>query len=478
MTLRRLLPVLLTVTFAATPTPSRAQSAPSVKADPPGHANLWPHWRGPTFDGASSATNLPSSLDPATARWAADMPGASAGTPIVLADRVFLTAIDARSSKLLAMCLARQDGRVLWSKEVGEGFRKNDRNNMASPSAVTDGKTVVFYYASGDLAAFDLQGNPLWARNLVNDYGPFNYQWIYGSSTTLYKGKLYVQVLHRDHPVGGGFGRGRRGGGQGQPAQGQPQQPQGPAESYLLAIDPATGKNLWRVVRPNEAVEESKESYGTPMPFEHGGKSLILLIGGDCVTAHDAETGQEVWRYGGWNPDKVGHWRMVPSVVTGAGLVFGSPPKGGPMFAIRPGGTGDVTQSHQAWKSDKWTTDVCVPLYYKGNLYVLDGDKRQGGAVGRIGCLDPATGQEKWSGVFQGSRAVFRASPTGGDNKIYCMNEGGQVWVLSADEFKVLYQGDLPNEGGPTRASISLADGQAFVRTGDKLYCFEAKPAS
>jgi outer membrane protein assembly factor BamB len=461
MTFRRLLTLSFAATLLAFPTLARAQSAASVKAEP-GQANLWPHWRGPTFDGASAATDLPTSLDPKQAKWAADLPGASAGTPIVAADRIFLTAIDAQSSKLLALCLSRADGRVLWRKEVGEGFRKNDRNNMASPSAVTDGKIVVFYYASGDLAAFDPQGNPLWTRNLVNDYGPFNFQWIYGSSPTLYKGKLYVQVLHRDHPVGGGFGgRGRRGGG----GQAQGQQPQGPAESYLLAIDPATGKNLWRQVRPNEAVEESKESYGTPIPFEHDGKSLILLIGGDCVTAHDAETGQEVWRYGGWNPDKIGHWRMVPSVVTGAGLVFGSPPKGGPLFAIRPGGAGDVTQSHQAWRSEKWTTDVCIPLFYKGNLYVLDGDKKT------FGCLDPATGREKWSGKLD-SRPVFRASPTGGDNKIYCMNEGGQVWVLSADEFKVIYHGDLPNEAGPTRASIALADGQAFVRTGDKLYCF------
>ena len=443
---RRLTPLVLSA-FALFPlAAARAQQA--------GPADSWPHWRGPHFNGSSAAAkNLPDNLDPKNAAWTVDMPGPSAGTPIVFGDRLFLTGFDARSSKLLAMCLSRKDGRVLWQKEVGDGLARNQRNNMASPSPVTDGKVVVFYYASGDLAAFDPDGNPKWQRNLVKDFGPFNYQWIYGSSTTLYKGKLYVQVLHRDHPVG----RGRRGGGG---------QEGGNAESYLLAIDPETGKDVWRHVRRDEAVEESKESYGTPIPFEHGGKSMLLVIGGDCVTAHDPETGNEIWRIGGWNPQKIGHWRIVPSVVTGAGLAFASPPKGGPLFAMRPDGRGDVTKTHIAWKSEDWTTDVCVPLFYENDLFVLDGDKK------KIGRLDPKTGKEKWAAPLD-SRPVFRASPTGADGKIYCMNEGGEVWVLSAADGKVLYKGELAGESGPSRASIATVDGQVFVRTADKLYCFQ-----
>lgn len=410
----------------------------------------WPQWRGPNFDGSSAAAGLPDKLDPANAAWTTDLPGPSSGTPAVWGDRVFVSALEKESKKLLGMCVSRKDGKVLWQRDIGIGYVSNNRNNAASPSPVTDGKLVYFHYASGDLAAFDMEGKQVWARNLVTDYGTFNYMWIYGSSPLLYKGKLYVQVVHRDRA----YSKGNKG--------------NALADSFLLALDPATGKELWRQVRPSDANDESKESYATPVPFEHEGKSQIVVIGGDAVTGHDAETGQEIWRYGGWNPEKIGHWRMVASVASGAGNIFASPPKGGPLFAIRAGGQGDITQSHTAWRNGDFTTDVCVPLFYKGKLYILDGDKKQ------LACLDPATGKPMWTGALK-SGPVFRASPTAGDGKIYCMNEGGEVWVVSADEFKILYQGQLSSKGDASRASIALAQGQAFVRTADKLYCFGGK---
>jgi outer membrane protein assembly factor BamB len=156
-------------------------------------------------------------------------------------------------------------------------------------------------------------------------------------------------------------------------------------------------------------------------------------------------------------------------VVTFEGLAVACAPKTGPVMAIKAGGNGDVTKTHAAWVSRDFTSDVCVPLYYRGNLYVLDGDGR------KFYCVEPKTGKVKWSGQLQGSRAVFRASPTGADGKIYCMNERAQVWVLSADEFKVLYQGDLDSPGvnAPSRSTIAVVDGNAFVRTSDMLYCFK-----
>ena len=407
-------------------------------------AEDWPQWRGPHFNGSSESKGLPDKLDASTQLWSAELPGPGSGTPIVWHDRIFISSLDAQSKKLLGMCLSRADGKVLWSKEIGNGFQENRMNNTASPSAVTDGKLVWFYFGTGDLAAFDFDGNAKWSRNIQKDYGPFNVQWIYASSPLLYKDKLYVQVLHRDVPP---FAR----------ASGRP------ADSYLLALDPQTGKERWRHVRPNDAVAESKESYATPIPLDRAGHSEIVLVGGDCVTAHDPDTGQELWRCGGWNPGKVGHWRMVTSVVCGDDLVFTCTPKHGPIFAIRDGGSGDVTSTGIAWKSNDITSDVCVPLLYKDRMYVLDGDGK------KFFCVEPKSGKVLWSGSL-GGHAVFRASPTGADNKIYCVNETGDLWVLSPDEFKIISQSHLG--GQRSRGSISVVDGDVFVRAGENLYAF------
>ena len=136
------------------------------------------------------------------------------------------------------------------------------------------------------------------------------------------------------------------------------------------------------------------------------------------------------------------------------------------MFAIRDGGSGDVTEKNVVWKSKELTSDVCVPLVYKDHLYVLDGDHK------KLFCTEPATGKVLWSGVLEGG-AVFRASPTGADDKIYCLNENGDVWVLSANEFKILSQNSLKT--GRSRASIAVVDGQVIVRSGNKLFAFATR---
>ncbi|HEY2589677.1 MAG TPA: PQQ-binding-like beta-propeller repeat protein [Tepidisphaeraceae bacterium] len=415
-------------------------------------AEEWPQWRGPHLDGSSEAKGLPDKLDASTQAWAVDLPGTGNGTPIVWQDRIFISCLDPKSSKLLAVCLSRKDGSVLWSKQVGLGYQKNDRNDTASPSPVTDGKMVWFYFGTGDLAAFDMDGNEKWSRNLQKQYGPFNIQWIYASSPLLDDGKIYVQVLQRDVPP-------RRGAA----ASGTP------ADSYLLAMDATTGKDLWRQIRPNDAVGESKESYATPIPFTHDGHTEILLVGGDCVTAHDPQTGKELWRCGGWNPQKINHWRIGASVVAADDLVFACPPKGGAMFAVKDGGNGDVTGTNVAWKNPELTSDAAVPLIYKDHLYVLNGDRPRT----TLYCAEPKTGKVLWS-IATGSRSVLRASPTGADNKIYLESEAGDVWVISADEAKILSKSSLG--GRSNHATIAAVDGGVFARVGDsgnKLYAFK-----
>ena len=409
----------------------------------------WGQWRGPHFDGSSEATNLPDTLNKEAPAWATELPGIGSGTPVIFGDRIFVSCVDP-DFKLWGRCISRSDGHIVWKREIGTGMTHNNRNNAASPSAVTDGKLVYFYFSTGDLAAFDVDGKPVWQRNIQKDHGTFNIQWIYSSSPLLYKGKLYIQVLHRNVPPHG-------------LNDGGPD-----ADSYLLALEPGTGKDIWKVIRPSGAVAESRESYATPIPYE--ARNEIILVGGDCVTCHDAETGKELWRAGGWNPQKIAHWRLVPSIMVAPidNLVFACAPKNGPVMAIHDGGAGDVTATGFAWKSDPGataiTSDVCVPLFYKGDLYLLNGDKKI------LFCLDPKTGEKKQA-VELGGKSVFRASPTGADGKIYCMNEAGDVSVVSVEPFKVVSQTSLG--GKANRATIAVADGIVIIRAGEKLWAFK-----
>jgi outer membrane protein assembly factor BamB len=415
------------------------------------HAENWPQWRGPAFDGSSSEQALPAEFSKTNqVKWVADMPGPAASTPIVWADHVFVSSIDKAARTLVALALDRKTGNVLWRKEVGPGSHLDDKSNFASPSPVTDGNLVIFYFGNGELAAFDFAGKKVWARNIQKDYGSFAYQWTYAASPTLYRGRLYIQVLQRNVPVNG---RGR---------------PEGPNDSYLLALDPKSGQELWKHVRPAEARQESLEAYSTPVPFTHQGRTEILIVGGDCVTGHDPATGKELWRWGTWNPMRITHWRLVPSPVAGDGVVLACGPKGAPVCAVKAGATGTLDDSALAWKSEgrDLTSDVSTPLFYKGRFYVLNSDRKS------LSCVEPATGKVFWTDN-PGSRAKIEASPTGADGKIYVMNFRGDVFVFAAgDEYKLLHTAAMGDEGDNNlRSGIAVSQGNLFIRTGSKLYC-------
>ena len=423
-----------------------------------GGGTNWAQWRGPNFNGSTSAANLPDTIDKDKPLWVTTMPGHGNGSAVVWGDRIFTTATEEGSMNLLAICLNKADGKILWQKEVGVGMRRNQqRNHYATPSPVTDGQQAIFLFGNGELAAFDMNGNERWRRNLQKDHGKWNVQWSYGSSPLLWGGKLYVPVLHRNVPTS---------------KWDDPNEGDTLAESYLLAINPADGKDIWKVVRPTQAKAESQESYATPIPWEKPARNEILITGGDAFTGHDPETGKELWRVGGWNPQRIGHWRLVPSAVTWNGLAYVCTPKReGVIIAVREGGSGDVTQSHVAWRTSNPQSDVAVPAVYQDHLYVLDGDKRQ------LSCLDPKTGKPIWAGTFD-TRSVMRGSPTVADGKVYCTSEAGEVFVASADpkgDFKQLSKAQLGTQWGPTRGSVAAIDGMLILRTGDKVWAFGTK---
>jgi len=416
-------------------------------------AGNWPNWRGPHHNGSSDARNLPAEFSQTkNVVWSTDLPGNAAATPIIWENTVFISSADEDKSTLNAIAINRRNGKVLWNKVVRKGdLYIDNRSNFASPSPTTDGKRVVFFYGNGDLVGFDFKGRKLWSRNIQKDYGDFAFQWTFSSSPLLYQGRLYLQVLQRDTPV---RGRGRENG-----------------QSYLLAMDPDTGKTLWRHVRPSKAVAESREAFSTPVPYTHNGREELIIVGGDCLSGHDPKTGREFWRWGTWNPNRIGHWRLVPSPVVGDGVILACAPKGAPIYAIKAGGTGTLDDSALQWTSQgkrDVTTDVPTPLFYDGDFFVLS-DTRRDNFLSRI---DPKTGNVKWATEVPNNRKKWRASPLGADGKVYIMDHGANVVVIDAKTGRILHQVAMGKASDNyTRSSIVAVDNQLFIRTNWKLFC-------
>jgi outer membrane protein assembly factor BamB len=412
-------------------------------------ATDWSQWRGPFFNGSTDETNLPDSWDwTENVAWVSPLPGPSGATAIISNGKVFVTSMVERGPDFVALCFDAKDGKKLWERKIGSDSRRFGNNNMASPSPATDGKYVFFLYASGDLVCFDYDGNQVWSRNIEAEYGNLALQFGYSSSPMLYGGKLFILVLRRDRP----YPQGRA-------------KDNGPYDSFLMALDPKTGKNIWKQERPTNAFDEGRETYSTPIPFVYNGRTEILNTGGDFVTANDAETGKELWRVE-YLTRRVRDSRIIPSLVTGDGLVFGTRHKHGGVFAVEPGGADNPSKAHIVWEYNGPSTDVSTPLFYQRRLYVLDGMTH--GKV--VTCLDPKTGNQLWQGKI-GGRGPWRASLTGADGKLYCINETGEIVVLAAggNKFKLLFETKI--DEGPIKSSISISNGHLFIRTAKNLYC-------
>ncbi len=391
----------------------------------------WTSWRGPSGNGISPETNLPLKWSRTeNVAWTLAMPSFSGSTPIVAANRVFLSVADDLRSRdqvtLHLWAVDRDSGRVLWQRPLGGGNRQERKQNMSSPSPVTDGKNVWVMTGTGILKAFDFAGVELWTRDIQKDYGRFGQNWGYGSSPLLHGDALYVQVLHGMHTHD---------------------------PSYLLRIDTASGKTVWRVERPTPARNESPDAYTTPAVFERDGRAEIIVSGGDVVTAHDPATGKELWRAGGLNPDNDGNNRIVASPVVFGDLVLASS-RERPMLALRAGGRGDVTRSALLWSFGNGP-DVPTPVTDGSFVYVIRDN-------GIMYCLDAKTGRE----IYARHRlrpGTYSASPVLADGRIYATNEDGVTSVVKAGtEFQVLAENELDDY---TLSSPAIAGGRIFLRT-------------
>ncbi|MDF1751457.1 MAG: PQQ-binding-like beta-propeller repeat protein [Verrucomicrobiales bacterium] len=416
-------------------------------------AENWANWRGPNLNGSSNEKNLPTKFSKTeNVKWDYELPGVGASTPVIWNDHVFITSAKEQESSM-AIALDRKTGEKLWEKEF-PGFGHDDRSNFSAPSAATDGELVIFFFGSGKMAAFDFDGKEIWNKDIEKEYGEFAFQWTFSSSPVLHGDKVFLQVLQRNQPA---KGRGKEG-----------------AESYLLALDAKSGEEIYRHVRPSNAQMESLESFATPLPLEVNGREELVIVGGDVMTGHNPETGEEIWRWGTWNE---GHreqwWRLVPSPVYGDGILLACAPKNAPIYGIKAGLTGTHEgESGLAWvseptKQEPITTDVATPLFYEGRFYVVDH-----GRTRSLSCIEPKTGKVIYCEPL-GSREKFEVSPTGADGKIYLMNHLGDVFVVKAgDEFELLHKAEMGDSmRNITRASIAVSQRNLYIRTDTKLFC-------
>ena len=338
-------------------------------------------------------------------------------------------------------------GAATWAKESVE----TARSNYASASPVTDGSIAIFFYGNGDLVCFDFAGNRRWARNVQKDSGSSPSIGPSAAVPCSIKANCICKCSSATCPSRDRGLKDRKN------------------ESYLLAMEPETGKTIWRHVRPSQAVKESREAFTTPMPFEYQGRKELLIAGGDAISGHDPATGRLLWRWGTWNPKRIPHWRLVASPIAGGGIVLACAQSAIRSMPSRPGRSGMLDDRAVAWISREakaLTSDVPTPAFYDGDFFVLS-DLRK--CLSRV---EPKTGKIKWT-ITTPSKAKYEASPLAADGKIYIISFTGDAAVIDAANGAKLYTVSMDKPVGDevVRASIVAAYGQLFIRTTRRLYC-------
>lgn len=398
-------------------------------------ADQWPQWRGPTSDGISKETGVPIEWSESkNVLWKAPMPGMGGSTPIVWGERIFLTSADAKD--LVLLCLSTE-GKELWRRKLGTGDRRYFRGegNDASASPSTDGKHVYCFFGTGDLACFDLEGNEVWKCNAQERYG--NFRIMHGMHVTplLHEDRLYLPLLHSNG-------------------------------MWVLALDKATGKDVWKVERKTDGRGEGEHSYASPCLWKRGNDAYLVVHGCDYTTAHQLSDGTEIWRLGDLNPK--GNYnatlRFVASPLATSEMIIVPTAKGGPVIAVKPDSKGAISAGSAAehWRMPRGTPDVPSPLIHDGLLYLC----RENGF---LSCHDAKTGQEHYRERLHAG--LYRASPVYADGKVYLTSRDGVFSVVkTGPKFEVLATNRLPDT---FTASPVISNGRIYLRGFGNLYAIQ-----
>lgn len=341
------------------------------------------------------------------------------------------------------MAVDAESGEVLWDAALGEDRGgKHKKGSGSNPSPTTDGEYVFAYFRSGDLACVDLSGKVLWQHNLQESYGEDTLWWDLGSSPVLTDEAVVVAVMQT-----------------------------GP--SYLVAFDKQSGQVLWKTDRQLSAPEEAAQSYTSPLTVSVGGRKLIAVLGADHLTLHDAASGEELARLGGFNPTGDGYFRSIASPVIDGEIIVCPYARGSSLTAVDMRKLLDG-QGEQAilWQHDDLGADVPTPAARDGRLY-LCGDK------GEVRSLDMQTGKTIWELELPKNRNQYSSSPLVTDSHLYLTREDGMVFVVALPsrdgEAELVAENDLGDDGQYTVASPVPIDGDLLFRTRSKLHRITAR---
>lgn len=393
-------------------------------------AGDWPEFRGPTGQGHADSTKLPIKWSATeNVRWKVALPGAGWSSPVVVGERIYLTAaVDgagAQGLSLRVLCLRAADGGTVWSTEAfthATGDRKHDKNTFASPTPIVEGKRLYAHFGHLGTACLDLDGKVLW-RNEELRYPPLHGN---GGSPALTDKALIFTADGQSNP-------------------------------FVAALDKATGKLLWRT--PRQVTVERKFSFSTPLVIEHQGRRQAICPGSGAVISYDPVTGKELWRarYGEG-------YSVVPRPVYAHGLVYVASGFGQPkVIAIRPDGSGDVTDTHVAWSIAKGGPHTPSLVVVGDEVYFVSD-------AGIATCADGKTGKVHWSERLGGN---YSASPLAAGGRLYFQSEQGNGVVLKADtKFEKLAENPL---GERTLASYGVNGDTLLIRGEKHLFCIGAK---
>ena len=383
-------------------------------------AEDWPQFRGPGGEGHSAEKDLPLQWSESqNILWKTPIAGRGWSSPVVSGGRVWLTTAVERQGNASLRVLAYdvQSGREVVNVEVfsvRDAFLKNAKNSFASPTPIIEGDRVYVHFGSDGTAAVTTDGKIVWKTRLPYDSMHGN-----GGSPTLYRDLLIVSCDGSD-------------------------------DAYVVALDKNTGKVRWKTQRR----EPYDQSYTTPLIIQVNGRDQVVSIGAFRAASYDPLTGKEIWRvrYGDG-------FSNVPRPVFSHGLVFiGTGFQEPSMLAVRPTGTGDVTNTHIAYTIERGAPFTPSPIIVGDEFYMVSD-------IGVASCLDVATGKIHWQQRVPGN---YSASPVFADNRIYFLSEEGVATVIApGKEFRRLAANSLE---GTTFASIAVSQGTFFIRSDTHLY--------